>query len=68
MRIALKQIEANVVISGINREAGTVHTQCLWECESDADTLIQIAAECAHRWAEQDGMGEVSVQIFDYRT
>ena len=67
-RMNLKQIEADVVFIGINEDAGTVHVQPIWECDTPAADLPEMAARFG-LWAnEQDGNGYTRVEIHDFRT
>ena len=67
-RVNLKQIEADVVFVAINEVNGTVRIQPIWECDIPPDELMGMAARFA-LWAnEQDGSGEVCVEIHDFRT
>ena len=64
----LKQIEADVVFVAINEDAGTVHIRPIWECDTPAKDLPEMAARFG-LWAnEQDGNGYTRVEIHDFRT
>ena len=66
--IKLQQIEADVVLVAINTHTDTVHVQPLWECDTPAAELPEMAAMFG-LWAnEQDGCGTVRVEIHDFRT
>ena len=67
-RMNLKQIEADVVFVAINEDAGTVHISPIWECDTPAADLLEMAARFG-LWAnEQDGSGYTRVEIHDFRT
>ena len=63
----LEQIEADVVLVGVNEALGRVHVQCFWKCDIPKDELFKWAARNGHYWNEQDGGGMVTVEIHDFR-
>lgn len=65
--LGLSQVEADVVFTGINKDNGTVHTACLWECQLHGHELYAVAARYGQEWNEQDGGGTVTVIITDFR-
>ena len=65
--VRLEQIEADVVLVGINETRGTVHIQPFWECQMTPDEVRQMAVSCGLHWNEMDGTGEVRVHIYDFR-
>lgn len=66
-RVNLQQIEADVVLVGINHEEHTVYVRPLWECETPLEDLWEQAAMFGSWCAERDGGGTVQVEIHDFR-
>ena len=66
-RMNLKQIEADVVFVAINEDAGTMHVQPIWECDTPPADLPGMAATFGLWAVEQDGCGAVRVEIHDFR-
>ena len=66
-RVNLEKIEADVVLVGINEDAGTVHIQPTWECDVKPEDLWGMAATFGLWCAEQDGCGQVRVEVYDFR-
>lgn len=65
--VNLKQIEADVVFVAINEDAGTVHIQPVWECDTPVTDLPGMAATFGLWAVEQDGNGYVRVEVHDFR-
>lgn len=63
----LAKIEADVVIFGSNSDMNVTRCAPLWECTMTPRELQIYAMECAHQWAEEDGLGEVVVYVVDFR-
>jgi hypothetical protein len=57
---ALETTEANGLVLGHTTDNATIFCFPMWEAESEVD-VIAAALQCAVRWADDNGQGELRV-------